>query len=64
MQYIEPASITDTNFKIEWQKTENEAIYETNLQRKEGRYLLIYAERLRASFGFTKRFCTQRWWRS
>ncbi len=40
MQYIEPANITETNFKIEWQKTENEAIYETNLPRKEGRYIV------------------------
>lgn len=40
MQYIEPANISETNFKIEWQKTENEAIYETNLPRKEGRYVV------------------------
>ena len=27
MQYIEPANISETNFKIEWEKAENEAVY-------------------------------------
>ena len=29
MQYIQPAVISETNFKIEWEKAENEAVYET-----------------------------------
>ena len=27
MQYIEPANISETNFKIEWEKADNEAVY-------------------------------------
>ena len=38
MQYIEPAAISETNFKIEWEKAENEAVYETTIPLKEGRY--------------------------
>jgi hypothetical protein len=37
MQYIAPASISPTNFKIEWEKAENEVVYETNIPLKEGR---------------------------
>lgn len=37
MQYISPASISATNFKIDWEKAENEVIYETTIPLKEGR---------------------------
>jgi vesicle coat complex subunit len=42
MQYIEPANISETNFKIEWEKADNEAIYETSIPLKEGRYPYSY----------------------
>lgn len=37
MQFVEPASITDNNFKIEWQRAENEVVYETTIPLKAGR---------------------------
>ena len=47
MQYIQPAVISETNFKIEWQKAQNEVVYDTTIPLKEGRYVLPYLEHLR-----------------
>ena len=41
MQYIQPASISETNFKIEWEKAENEAVYQTTIPLKEDRYSFV-----------------------
>ena len=37
MQYIAPAVISETNFKIQWEKAENQVAYETSIPLKEGR---------------------------
>ena len=55
MQFVEPADISPTNFKIEWQKAENEITYETNIVQKENRYQYVYIGLSRTSFISTKR---------
>lgn len=40
MQFVEPAELSETNFKLEWQKAEHEVVYETSIPSKPGRYLI------------------------
>lgn len=44
MQFVEPASISETNFKIEWQKAENEIVYDTTIPHREKRYSCPHSE--------------------
>lgn len=42
MQFVEPAELSETNFKLEWQKAEHEVVYETSIPSKAGRYVIAY----------------------
>jgi vesicle coat complex subunit len=37
MQFVEPAELSETAFKLEWQKAEHEIVFETELPNRAGR---------------------------
>jgi coatomer subunit beta len=37
MQFVEPAELSETNFKLEWQKAEHEVVFEHEIPAKAGR---------------------------
>jgi hypothetical protein len=62
MQFVQPAELTETAFKLEWQKADHESVFETEIPLRADRYPSLYPEPSRLSSAPTRRSCTRGWW--